>query len=120
MEWKGKDTFEKILVPLDGSELAEAILPALKPLVRRVGAEVILVQIAPYPAVPGPTAYVPVVEFEEPAREYIRRTVAGVSKEGIRARYACRLARVELRHEPSRAARYGYALLRRGVLAPKR
>ena len=37
-----------------------------------------------------------------------------------RARFVCRLARVELRHEPSRAARYGYELLRRGVLAPKR
>jgi hypothetical protein len=37
-----------------------------------------------------------------------------------RARFVCRLARVELRHEPSRAARYGYALLRRGVLAPRR
>lgn len=83
--------FERVLIPLDGSPLAEAILPLLKPLIRRVEAEVILVQVAQYPAVPGASGYVPLVEFEEPAREYIRGRVAGLSEEGIRARGVVRV-----------------------------
>ncbi len=41
--------FEKILVPLDGSELAEAILPVVEGLASCLGSEVILVQVVPVP-----------------------------------------------------------------------
>jgi hypothetical protein len=37
-----------------------------------------------------------------------------------RARFLCRLARVEFRHDPDRTALYGYSLLRRKALAAAR
>lgn len=78
--------FEKIAVPLDGSGVAESILPLLKPVLRRVDSLVLVIQVAHYPVVPGTEAYVPPVDFEEPAREYVTRISKDLSAEGIRAR----------------------------------
>lgn len=41
--------FKKILVPLDGSELSEAVLPHVKKLAETVGAEVILLRVITTP-----------------------------------------------------------------------
>ncbi|MEW6230720.1 MAG: universal stress protein [Chloroflexota bacterium] len=41
--------FKKIMVPLDGSELAEAALPVVEGLATCLGSEVILVQVVPSP-----------------------------------------------------------------------
>jgi len=75
--------FEKVLVPLDGSGVAESILPLIKPLLMRVDSLVLLLQVAQYPAVPGTADPVPLVEFEKPARRYIddarTRVVDGVA-----------------------------------------
>lgn len=54
--------FKKILVPLDGSELAETVLPYVSQLAKRIGAEVILLRVVP-----------------SPVREYSFPGLAGVS-----------------------------------------
>jgi len=41
--------FEKMLVPLDGSELAEAVLPYVEDLAQRCASEVILLRVVPMP-----------------------------------------------------------------------
>ena len=41
--------FKKVLVPLDGSELAEAVLPYVEDLGKRCAAEVILLQVVATP-----------------------------------------------------------------------
>lgn len=41
--------FEKVLVPLDGSELAEAVLPYVEDLGKRYAAEIILLQVVSPP-----------------------------------------------------------------------
>ena len=41
--------YKKILVPLDGSELSEAILPHVSQLAACCGAEVVLLRVAPAP-----------------------------------------------------------------------
>jgi nucleotide-binding universal stress UspA family protein len=41
--------FEKVLVPLDGSELAEAVLPFVAELSERCAAEIILLRVVPVP-----------------------------------------------------------------------
>lgn len=41
--------FKKILVPLDGSELSEAILPHVSKLAKSVGAEVVLLRVVTMP-----------------------------------------------------------------------
>jgi len=45
----GKKVFKKILVPLDGSELAEAVLPYVEDLGKRYNAEIILLQVVSPP-----------------------------------------------------------------------
>lgn len=42
--------YQHILVPLDGSELAESVLPHVEALAKRLGAEVLLVRAANLPA----------------------------------------------------------------------
>jgi nucleotide-binding universal stress UspA family protein len=39
--------YEKILVPLDGSDVAEAVLPHVEPIATKFGSEVILLQVVP-------------------------------------------------------------------------
>ena len=41
--------FKKVLVPLDGSELAEAVLPCVEELGKRCAAEIILLQVVAIP-----------------------------------------------------------------------
>ena len=41
--------FNKVLVPLDGSELAEAVLPYVEDLGQRCAAEIVLLQVIPMP-----------------------------------------------------------------------
>lgn len=41
--------YKKILVPLDGSELSEAILPHVSKLAKSMGAHVVLLRVVPHP-----------------------------------------------------------------------
>lgn len=79
----------RIVVPLDGSPLAEEILPHLRRILRQVDAEVVLVRTAnPAPLAVPPTA-VDVTVGE--AWSYLGRIAAELTEQGLRAR-----ARVDL------------------------
>ena len=43
---EGKVMYRRILVPLDGSPLAEGVLPHVQELARSIGAEVVLLRVA--------------------------------------------------------------------------
>jgi len=70
--------FKRILVPLDGSALAESAIPVAARLARAVGGTVILMQVV---AVPAETGKVPIVIYSQqaidkslsPALEYLER-----------------------------------------------
>jgi nucleotide-binding universal stress UspA family protein len=79
--------YQKILVPLDGSEVAECILPHVKAIATGCGVrQVVLLRVAePIPAEISPT-----IDFEEvqkagvkPAKQYLARIKAQLSKEGL-------------------------------------
>jgi nucleotide-binding universal stress UspA family protein len=81
----------RVLVPLDGSELAEVALQSAKELARRAGASLILVQV---PAVPGyvttiPEAagWIPVFLRQQAAEaaSYLGHKVDELQKEGLEA-----------------------------------
>lgn len=74
--------FERILVPLDGSEVAEAVLPQVRRLLLRHEAEVLLFTAV----LPAPDLGFPATSSFELARRYIRRAAERLSADGIRAR----------------------------------
>ena len=105
--------FEKLLVPLDGSEMAESVLPFVEDMAKRYSAEVILLRVVATPqdrwtakvfqpplAVPGSTEDVvtsphPVYREQEmeSLRGEVERTLSGVRK---RLREAGLSVRVEV------------------------
>ncbi len=66
--------YEKILVPLDGSEIAEQILPYVEELARKLNSEVILI-----------TVYLPGTCPELPFEAYIEKKAEELRASGIRA-----------------------------------
>ena len=91
--------FERILVPLDGSPLAEEVLPYAKEMGRRFDAEVILLQVvstvpplwaieaAPGVA-PGPDVLARQMQLEaHAAEEYLRRMATVWDVPGARVRW---------------------------------
>jgi nucleotide-binding universal stress UspA family protein len=79
--------YKKILVPLDGSELAEAVLPHAQALAKSEGAEIILLRVQMIPN----TAFIsqdPAVastimrDMEEETKEYIQAEVSKLKDEG--------------------------------------
>ncbi len=73
---------ERILIPLDGSETAEAILPHAIRLLRRSPAELLILQTVPYP----PDSHVGLPTVLDAAHRYVRRVTFQLVNEGIRAR----------------------------------
>jgi len=79
--------YKKILVPLDGSKLAECVLPHVKTIVAGEGvAQVLLLRVVE----PLPAGTPPAVDFEvvqeagmKEAKEYLDRTKAKLSKDGL-------------------------------------
>ena len=85
--------YNPILVPLDGSERAEAILPHVEELARRCSAEVILLQVVePLPIIVGPAGAImalPQQEIEqrnEQAEGYLAARQEEFHQKGIQAR----------------------------------
>jgi nucleotide-binding universal stress UspA family protein len=85
--------YDTILVPLDGSKRAEAILPHVEALVQHIGAKVIFLQVLdPVPIIVGPDrAYVglhqQVLEQQQQQAEAYLAALEGVFREkGIEAR----------------------------------
>lgn len=67
--------FKRILVPLDGSKLAEQALPYAEQVAAKFGATIILVRVVPKPDVPAAPLNVEAVEEkeEERAEHYLTR-----------------------------------------------
>ena len=85
--------FKKILIPLDGSELAAKILPRVKDLVKASDGEITLIRVGHYAtdeqvgeATPG-VIFEAAVEENRVARRYLEQTAAALRSEGIEVRW---------------------------------
>ncbi|MFQ6014771.1 MAG: universal stress protein [Anaerolineae bacterium] len=72
--------YKKILVPLDGSEVAEAIVPHVEAVATPLQAEIILLRVVP-PSGVSPTT---VQEEDIEARSYLDKVAAGLRQKGIK------------------------------------
>ena len=87
----GEESFKSIIVPLDGSELAESILPMAAGLAKKLAVELILFRAfhIPYNAYAGDDGYYAVnyddliSAVREEANEYLAKKVAEVKKLGV-------------------------------------
>lgn len=79
---------ERILIPLDGSERAEAILTQVRPLLKRSDADVILLRAVTdfVPADPTSAGILAPPDSREAADRYVSSWAAILSREGVRAR----------------------------------
>ena len=91
--------YKKILVPLDGSIVAEGVLPHAKSLAYSEGAELVLLTVAANPAMdfvfsdPG-LAQGAVSEQEEKSKTYISAVENGLKAEGFRVSTLLRIGSV--------------------------
>lgn len=95
----------RILVPLDGSDAAEGILPLAERLARALHAEVVLARVVPFPVVAvdpmaggyvAPNLYGSVLDSEEQvAREYLQEIAASFTSAGVRTQIAVRTGAAE-------------------------
>lgn len=77
--------FKRILVPLDGSELAEGILPTIGELARIHGAEVVLLRAALAHTIPGGDPTEAQVRVVEEAERYMAEVQREVRDRGVAA-----------------------------------
>ena len=85
--------YHTILVPLDGSKRAEAILPHVEELAKRYDAEVILMQVMDFSLVMWPTGSFPgqtwqelLTQIGERAESYLAQAGSELRAKGIKAR----------------------------------
>jgi nucleotide-binding universal stress UspA family protein len=71
--------YERILVPLDGSEVAEAVLPHVEPIAEKLGAEIILIQVV--------SPYSEIVRETMPRDTFISPTAQELSVDIAKERY---------------------------------
>jgi len=81
--------YKKILVPLDGSELAETVLPHAEALAKSEGAEIILLRVAVTPDESlfsrNPALATNIVkEMEEETDAYMKAEVSKLKDEGVK------------------------------------
>jgi nucleotide-binding universal stress UspA family protein len=76
--------YRKILVPLDGSPLAEKILDQVRGLARLTGAEICLLRAVLVHTLPGIDATERQVEAVREAEEYLQELEKGLLAEGFR------------------------------------
>ncbi len=77
--------FKKILVPLDGSKLAEKILPQVKELVKFSGAEVHLLKVVISYEIDPKKDKEELEKLAGEAQEYLDQVAARLKKKGIQA-----------------------------------
>ncbi|MBI2563022.1 MAG: universal stress protein, partial [candidate division NC10 bacterium] len=82
--------FTRILVPLDGSPLAEAILPEVVDLARLHGAEILLLRVALVHALPGVDQTEAQVRAVEEAEGYLAEIERRIAAQGLPVRGAVR------------------------------
>jgi nucleotide-binding universal stress UspA family protein len=90
---KESAVFQRILVPLDGSRLAEAILPDVLELAAQQRAEVVLLRVALAHALPGVELTEAQVHAVEEAERYLADVEHGLADRGIRVSSAVRYGR---------------------------
>jgi nucleotide-binding universal stress UspA family protein len=84
--------YKRILVPLDGSDLAERILPHVQTIAKGTGAEIVLLRVAPIPilgmvAVASPAEAKKWVQAEEvAAAKYLEGVVKRLKETGLPTR----------------------------------
>ena len=88
-ETSGEAVLKKVLVPLDGSSLAEQVLPYVMDLARSLGLEVILTRAYALPPAASPEDYGTYTEqflsrLEIDAREYLAEKVEDLRRKGIK------------------------------------
>jgi nucleotide-binding universal stress UspA family protein len=82
--------YQKIVVPLDGSRLAESVLEHVRALAQCMGSEVVLMRVMAYPAYdylltdPGMSASLR-EQMEQEACNYLEPLANGLQDEGIHA-----------------------------------
>jgi len=81
--------YKKILVPLDGSELAKTALEQAEKLAKSFDAEIILFQVVPFMPIYGsPELVTPLIVDEkqkEAAEKYLRTLTEGLNQRGFKA-----------------------------------
>lgn len=87
----GGNVYEKILVPLDGSELAESVLSQVVPLAKCMDSEIVLLRIVSLPASVYAAAADPRLAIDirddvrEDAKDYLNGIAAKLRAEGIKS-----------------------------------
>jgi len=82
--------FRRILVPLDGSTLAEVVLPKVKELAVSLGAEILLLRVAIAHVFPGVDPTEEEVRVVREAEEYVGAMAGKLAEKGISVRTAVR------------------------------
>jgi nucleotide-binding universal stress UspA family protein len=83
--------FKKILVPLDGSDLAASILPVIEEFAKSMGASLVIFHgVTPIAAIPGfetqaPAAVNVLDELQRHAQEFVAAAVAEAKEHGVEA-----------------------------------
>lgn len=89
---------KRLLVPLDGSPLAETILPVAEEWAKEEQAEVVLLRAVPAPATPGGEGAAAEAKTPEDAEAYLETVAERLARRGIeRVRWG-------VSHEPPAAA----------------
>jgi len=73
--------YKKILVPLDGSELAKKALPHAEKLAHTFGSEIILFQVVPFMPIYGSPELVTPLIIDEKQKEVAERYLLGLAEE---------------------------------------
>ncbi len=81
---------KKIVVPLDGSALAEAVLPQVIEFARALGAELLVLRVAFAHVFPGVDATEMEVETVRQAEEYVAGVATQLTEAGIAVRTSVR------------------------------
>jgi nucleotide-binding universal stress UspA family protein len=77
---------ERILVPLDGSSLAESVLTQVRQLLLHKDSEVLLIRVVPHPPSTEADIMQPLEKMRAAASEYLRAIEEGLSSQGARVR----------------------------------
>src|SRR6185503_8725655 len=85
---KEERMFERILVPLDGSPRAEAVLPQIARILKREDSEILLLGVPQPPSIAFGTELAPplIVDYRGETRTYLARLEKRWADEGIRVR----------------------------------
>lgn len=89
VEIRTEDLMDRLLVPLDGSLTAEAVLPHVRKILARKDSDVLLVRIVPPPIPEGAALALNV--WEGAAREYLAGLRERLERQGVRARAVVRV-----------------------------